>query len=171
MNRNQLIKSLNLSGVGIEVGVQQGWYSEVILNNSNLHMYLLDSWRHFENYNDAANVDNEKHLLRMAMTISTLRRYEGRFTVIRDTSVNGSKLFSDNFFDFIYIDANHSYAAALEDLQTWFPKVKPGGVFAGHDYLDAPPTFGVKSAVDNFLKDYQINTTDEDNFKSWYIIK
>lgn len=171
MNRNQLIKSLNLSGVGIEIGVQQGWYSDIILQNSNLYMYLLDSWRYFDNYNDAANIDNEKQLLRMAMTISLLRKHEGRHTVIRDTSKRGSKLFADEFFDFVYIDANHSYESVYEDLECWYPKVKKGGIFAGHDYLDRPPVFGVKSAVDKFLSSYTINFTDEQDFKTWYIVK
>jgi hypothetical protein len=171
MNRNQLISHLSLSGVGIEVGVQQGWYSQVLLDNSKMHMYLLDSWKYYKEYNDPANVSDEMHLLRMCTAISILRKHEGRFTIIRDTSINGSKIFQDNFFDFVYIDANHSYTDTFNDLQAWFPKVKPGGIFAGHDYLDKYPVFGVKSAVDNFLKNYEIKTTSEDNFKSWYIIK
>lgn len=169
MNRNQLIKSLNLKGVGIEIGVQQGWYSDIILSNSELYLYLLDSWRHFDNYIDTANVSDEKHLLRMAGTVSLLRKHEGRHTLIRDTSKNASILFCDNFFDFIYIDANHSYQAVKEDLEIWFPKLKNGGIIAGHDYLNKPPTFGVKDAVDEFFQGKQILTTNEDNFKTWYV--
>jgi hypothetical protein len=37
--------------------------------------------------------------------------------------------------DFVYIDANHKYDAVKKDLELWYPKVRKGGVFAGHDYL------------------------------------
>jgi predicted O-methyltransferase YrrM len=40
-------------------------------------------------------------------------------------------------FDFVYIDARHDYASALEDIRDWWPKVRRGGILAGHDYVDA----------------------------------
>lgn len=39
-------------------------------------------------------------------------------------------------------DARHDYCGVAEDLELWWPKVKPGGIFAGHDYIDAA---GVKA--------------------------
>ena len=56
--------------------------------------------------------------------------------------------------DFVYIDARHDYESVLEDLDAWCPKMKPGGIIAGHDYVDgmfAQGDFGVKSAVDEFF--------------------
>ena len=37
----------------------------------------------------------------------------------------------------MFIDARHSYDAVLEDLNAWWPKIRPGGILAGHDYVDA----------------------------------
>ncbi|MBT5491708.1 class I SAM-dependent methyltransferase, partial [bacterium] len=37
--------------------------------------------------------------------------------------------------DFIYIDANHTYESAKEDIQLWYPKIKVGGMISGHDYI------------------------------------
>ena len=34
-----------------------------------------------------------------------------------------------------YIDARHDYCGCSEDIQNWWPKVKPGGIMAGHDYV------------------------------------
>ena len=43
--------------------------------------------------------------------------------------------FPDNYFDFIYIDAYaHNGQEGGSILHSWWPKLKPGGVFAGHDY-------------------------------------
>lgn len=44
------------------------------------------------------------------------------------------KYIPDNFFDYLYIDANHEYDNVKQDIVLWFPKVKIGGYFAGHDY-------------------------------------
>ena len=33
------------------------------------------------------------------------------------------------------VDAVHDYQGALIDMCDWWPKLKPGGVMAGHDYL------------------------------------
>ena len=43
-------------------------------------------------------------------------------------------LFTESFFDFVYIDGDHSYNGAKSDLIHFFPKVRTGGLIAGHDY-------------------------------------
>lgn len=55
-------------------------------------------------------------------------------------------LVADEWADFVFIDAAHSYAAVKDDIARWLPKVKPGGWFGGHDYHPAHP--GVVQAVD-----------------------
>ena len=70
------------------------------------------------------------------------------------TSLEAAPLIPDHSLDFAYVDARHDYASVLEDLEAWFPKVKPGGILAGHDYADiefGKNVFGVKSAVDEFF--------------------
>ena len=65
-------------------------------------------------------------------------------------SAEGCQLFSDNCFDFIYLDAGHDYASIKQDIDCWYPKLKPGGVFAGHDYSSQFP--GVPLAVDDLCQ-------------------
>jgi predicted O-methyltransferase YrrM len=66
-------------------------------------------------------------------------------------SVEASRKFTDRSLDFVFLDADHSYNAVRADLTHWFPKVKLGGLFAGHDYTNtfAP---GVARAVDDFFQ-------------------
>jgi disulfide oxidoreductase YuzD len=45
------------------------------------------------------------------------------------------KLFPDNYFDFVYIDANHTWQGITNDIHDWWPKVKLGGYLCGHDYI------------------------------------
>lgn len=54
-----------------------------------------------------------------------------------------------NHLGAVYVDADHSYEAAKEDIQLWLPKVRPGGILAGHDY--GAEHEGVKRAVDELL--------------------
>jgi hypothetical protein len=50
--------------------------------------------------------------------------------------------------DYVYIDADHSYKSVQEDLIAWYPKVKVGGLFAGHDWWNKE----VYSAVYEFAE-------------------
>ena len=62
--------------------------------------------------------------------------------------------FENNFFDMIYIDGDHDYIGIKNDLINYYPKLKTGGIFAGHDYTE---DCGVPLAVNEFL--------DEKNLK------
>jgi hypothetical protein len=37
-------------------------------------------------------------------------------------------------FDLVFLDGDHSYQGLLEDIQGWWPRVRQGGILAGHDY-------------------------------------
>lgn len=57
-----------------------------------------------------------------------------------------SYLYENGSLDFVFIDANHEYSAIAADIDAWLPKVKKGGIIAGHDFC-AWPGFGVMQAV------------------------
>lgn len=61
-------------------------------------------------------------------------------------SAHAARHFNDDSIDFVYIDGNHTQEAVQCDLTLYYPKVRRGGIIAGHDYTDAYP--GVKEAVD-----------------------
>lgn len=49
-------------------------------------------------------------------------------------------------FDFVFLDADHSYNGCRADIEAYLPLVKRGGILAGHDYAENWP--GVRRAVD-----------------------
>ena len=99
--------------------------------------------------------------------------------ILRMYSHEAALCFPDGFFDYVYIDADHTYAAVCQDIATWYPKVRSGGILAGHDFLHhtVPQTgvaFGVVEAVTEFvpannLQERFHKTTDR--FASWYVVK
>jgi hypothetical protein len=61
-------------------------------------------------------------------------------------SWDGAAHYGDASLDYVYLDADHHYEAVCRDIDAWLPKVKPGGVIAGHDFCEYPE-FGVIQAV------------------------
>jgi hypothetical protein len=80
--------------------------------------------------------------------LSNIEPYKDRVTVVRKTSVDAARDYPDGYFDYVYIDGCHNEESVSLDMDTWYPKVAAGGVFAGHDY---PLYKGVTKAVDTFV--------------------
>ena len=47
-----------------------------------------------------------------------------------------SDLYPNDYFDFVYVDGVKMIVDVLMDRHLWWPKVKNGGVMAGHDYTE-----------------------------------
>ena len=58
----------------------------------------------------------------------------GNIVKIRKKSVDAAKDFADGSLDAVYIDAEHDEDSVREDIRTWRPKLKRGGILSGHDF-------------------------------------
>ncbi len=121
------------NGICAEIGVLEGYYSKKILEQNPKTLYLIDVWMPLKNYEDITNNINYPNAFAKVKNMSD--SYANKCVMIKETSIEASKNFKNNFFDFIYIDANHCYEEIKKDIFAWFPKVKNGGVLSGHDYL------------------------------------
>jgi hypothetical protein len=201
-HRNDLIKNLtNLigNGKGVEIGVFKGEFSNHILNNWGGTLYMIDVWRPLGNeYEDASN--HKEHIDAYQQTMENIKGFEDRGIMIRASSEISANMFQDESLDFIFIDANHAYDFVVDDINLWFSKLKKGGIFSGHDYINmdwyndpnfAPNgkdkyiwatdlngynlyhgIFGVNPAIDEFCKknNYNVNVTKE-WFGTWWFFK
>ena len=77
-------------------------------------------------------------------------------TVHRGDSVRVAESFADGSIDWCFIDASHDYESVRADIQAWSPKIKRGGVLAGHDY-DADTDPGVVRAVGELLPGHVVS--------------
>lgn len=174
--RDDIGRLLNALGYarGVEVGVQYGKFARIILSNWGGHLTMVDAWREFprDQYVDLANVDELQHLRNMAWAVENVQQFVGRYEIVRALSNHAADRHPDGSLDFAYLDADHSYAGVMKDLQAWRPKIRPGGMLCGHDYLDAKieeGDFGVKSAVLDFFGRPPNIVTDE-YWASWFMI-
>jgi hypothetical protein len=175
-----------LTGAGAEVGVKEAKFSERILFHwKGRLLYSIDPWREFseEVYQDKANVAEGEHEAFMAEAKLRLARFGERSRILRMTSEEAAREIADGSLDFAYLDAQHHYEAVRDDIALWFPKVKPGGLLGGHDYIDAvtreaetgrETLFEVKRAVDEFVAGTPgmvFFATTKDKLPSWFLRK
>jgi Methyltransferase domain len=132
-----LLNARNLTD-GAEVGVQTGVFSEYALKKwKTCKMYaLIDVWAHQANYKDGANVNDKRQQELFERTQSRLEPFKDKTKYYRMLSTEAAKLIPDNSLDFVYLDARHDYCGVKEDLEAYWPKVRPGGIFSGHDFLN-----------------------------------
>jgi hypothetical protein len=129
--------------VGSWLGKSSSYMAVEIANSKkNISFYCVDTWQgSVEHSSNDLIIKNELYDS-FLKNISPVKDY---ITPIRSLSKEASEKFEDESLDFVFIDAGHSYEDVYEDLRCWFPKLKKGGYFAGHDYSYAWP--GVMKAV------------------------
>jgi len=69
--------------------------------------------------------------------------------LIIENSAKAAELYQDNSVDFVFIDADHSYEAVKKDIIAWMPKIKEGGILAGHDVYWPDVNKAVKELLPN----------------------
>lgn len=81
----------------------------------------------------------------------------------KERSQTAYKHFPDEYFDFVYVDGDYSYENVKEDILSWYPKLRKGGVMAGQDYLPRFP--GMVKAVD------ELCPGREQQGREWLVVK
>lgn len=156
-NRETLAQMFGTLGyrVGVEVGTERGLYAEVLCReNPGVTLYCVDAWKAYRGYRD--HVDQRKLDRFFDETTARLRPYHAE--LVRMFSVEAAATFTNASQDFVYLDGNHRLEQVVADLAAWAPKVRPGGIIAGHDYLKAklPSLMHVPQAIHAWVDAYQI---------------
>lgn len=145
----------------VEVGSWKGRSSshlavEIANSKKQIDFYCVDTWRGCRENNDPTHdaYDPNIHMV-YDIFLNNMKPVENYYVPLRMKSTDGSKLFENNSLDFVFIDASHEYEDVLDDIKCWFPKVKSGGILAGHDYYVLEHNYtgapGVKRAVNEYF--------------------
>ena len=156
--------------IGAEIGVYHGIYALVYLKELDIKkIFLVDSYCTYGGYGKRypsgvfEDAEKEAH--------EKLEVYKNKITWIKAKSAKAIDMFEDESLDFVYIDANHQYQFVLEDMTLYYPKVKKGGLFSGHDYKPWRRGHGVVAAVGKFCKNNGFKLTLCTSGADWWIWK
>ena len=180
-HRNRLAGVLRACGRNqamCEVGVRAGHHLNAILNAGQPELLVgVDHWQ--GGLGSSRNDIGLSQLQQSQLEERVRERFKSlgdRCRIVRAESSEAALKFPDESFDYVYLDADHSYDAIRGDLAAWYPKVRIGGVLAGHDYVERTTKyveFGVVRAVKEFVRDRGIRhfaITDEAS-PSWIVLK
>jgi len=154
----------------VEVGSWMGCSAvymgvEIVNSKKKIKFDCIDNWEAAEkmfNVKEKDKFQGKKTIYEHFLhNIKPLKHIIGHHKI---DSVEGAKLYPDKSLDFVYIDASHEYEDVLADIIAWYPKLKPHGVMAGHDYIAYA---GVAKAVHEFFPKNKITIDDI----SWVVYK
>lgn len=153
-SRQDFLNSLDLKDkYCAEIGVFRGDFSKMILEKNPLYLYLVDPFEHSLDTYEGGKLTTAYSDVDDYILVRQRFKDDKRVTVLKYYSFDIVKTFSDNYFDFIYHDASHLYKDLKRDLREWLPKLKEGGIMAGHDYTENYKDH-VGRAVDEFCKEH-----------------
>lgn len=164
-----LCNARDLTGVAIEIGVDQGVNAADFLSRWKGAWYIgIDPYLPIP---DFGWIDRQTDMM---TAVQSLMPYHGRFRIVRSTSRDFATKYPYWLAapDFVYVDGDHSRAEVLADLVAWWERLTPDGILAGHDYRNTDhPEVG--KAVDVFARERRlvVRTTHEADFPSFYIYK
>jgi predicted O-methyltransferase YrrM len=148
-----MVDKCEQSGTIVELGAWKGRSSAFLVveaknKSPNIKIEIVDTWLGSEEHTDEMK-DNLYEKFK-----SNMARLDKLYKEHRMTTNEAAHLFEDESLDGVFIDANHTYKAVKKDIADWMPKVRKGGVLAGHDYIQ---TFeGVVRAVNESITDFVI---------------
>ena len=112
---------------GIEIGVLYGQTLAYLLRHTQLSLIGIDCWTSTADYPG----DRQDHF-EAALMLELV--HPQRLRLIRGRSQDVHAAIPDASVDFVFIDADHAYRAVCADIELYRPKLRPGGMLAGHDY-------------------------------------
>ena len=138
-----------------EVGVAKGHHAYRLFRNiPDLKLICVDPWGAYN------RLSREKADIRHEMCLKRLASYDVDYRVMG--SMEAVKDVPDGSLDFVYIDGLHEFDPVMLDLIHWTPKVRVGGIIAGHDYYHFYQA-GIINAVNAYTVSHNIN--------EWYVTR
>jgi len=144
---NHNIKNIKIGELGSWTGTSTSLFAKIAKENSG-RVYAVDTFEGAEtdNLQDCANAFDIEKIFRNHLKAQKLEEY---VEIYKGKTVELHDKFANDFFDVLFIDADHRYESVKKDIELWSPKVKKGGIICGHD-CDVLLKNGIQSLYDHF---------------------
>ena len=170
-SRRSVLTHVPKGGVGAEIGVFTGLFSEVLVEIIQpKKLFLVDPWAqmHGELYpNWGAYTAHRRLPTLAAKEVVKLRAHymNTECTIVESLSIDWLNTFKRPFLDWVYLDASHKYDAVMADLHKISSRMLPGGLILGDDCWPESDKLsrGVATALHDFIEttDYEFQHLDE----------
>ena len=149
---------------GVEVGVKTGRTLFHLLDHCPQlqSMMGVDLWAPQPANRGPQNWVKWTHDRNYKTVLNRARQYGPRCRIVRSYGHKAAKEVADSSLDFVFLDADHSYAGTARDIRAWLPKVRAGGMLSGHD-INWP---SVQRAVLDVLGRFKFSLQDDNVW--WY---
>jgi hypothetical protein len=120
-----------------EIGVNDGSSMHLLLDHGKcIQQYAaVDPWMPYDTGGyDRLTGQSLEDFERKCEAVKTLASRYPKAQIMRLPSIRAAGEFPDRHFDMVFIDGCHEYKSVKSDIAAWAPKVRPGGILAGHDY-------------------------------------
>jgi hypothetical protein len=143
--RATVLRALPRGGVGMEIGVWKGEFSERIRKVARPRvLHLIDPWLVSSEADRSRNAwygaDKISQAQMDAIHDQVVAKFAreiaaNRVKIHRNASRQALATFPENSVDFVYVDGDHSYAAVVADLASALRVTRGGGLIVCDDYL------------------------------------
>lgn len=178
---SMMVRELPNNSHIVEVGAYKGRSTaylavEVINSGKNIKIDVVDTWNGSDDFGDpnTTNPDyvNDPEFIEFDGNLLPIFKRNVApvlhlLNPIQLPSTEAAKLYEDKSLDFVFIDANHRYEYVKEDIFAWTPKIKLGGLIAGHDYNHGELPGVTKAVNEIFGNKIQVIKPPRDGGSVW----
>jgi len=154
-NRYHLLEYFPKNAVGVEVGVLGGDWSKCLIESTQpKELVLIDTFYS----NDYAHVNRFTKKTHEEYIRNEFKPYNEKVKILKGLSWECLSKFSENYFDWIYIDAAHDYKSVKKDLAQAKRTLKKNGIIIMNDYIMydhfTNEKYGVVQATNEFMHEH-----------------
>jgi predicted O-methyltransferase YrrM len=157
------VDNLHFLQLGVYTGDATMWLVENVLTGNKSRLSDVDTWQ-------GSDEDAHKSMDFDDVYKTYTDKIKDYKVDVRRTTTNGYLLAQygcdrplGEYFDFIYIDADHTTVGVLMDAELSFPLLKPGGLLAFDDYqwgeylpASKSPKLGIDLFLERHLGEYEL---------------